>query len=78
MPIENAQYRQIMDERTKKAMFKPRRETKVVEKIEGHVFAPTNVRPPGRFEAGFTVSFRKQKNTVCILISIETNQKRRR
>ncbi|KAI4213043.1 MAG: hypothetical protein LQ351_004387 [Letrouitia transgressa] len=54
LPIENSQYRQIMDERTKRAMFKPRRETKVVGRIEGHVHAPTTVRASRGFEAGFT------------------------
>ena len=55
LPVENAQYRQIMDERSRQALLKPRRETKMVDRNpEGNLFAPT-IRHPGSFEVGFTV-----------------------
>ncbi|KAL8952949.1 MAG: hypothetical protein Q9222_001168 [Ikaeria aurantiellina] len=55
LPVENAEYKQAMDARTREAMSKPRRETKMVEKEpDGRVYAPTGLRQPNAFETGFT------------------------
>ncbi|KAL8712443.1 MAG: hypothetical protein Q9220_003291 [cf. Caloplaca sp. 1 TL-2023] len=55
LPVENAEYKRAMDARTREAMSKPRRETKMVEKEpQGRVYAPTGLRLPNAFEIGFT------------------------
>ncbi|KAI4257973.1 MAG: hypothetical protein LQ352_001406 [Teloschistes flavicans] len=55
LPVENADYRRTMDARTKEAMLKPRRETKMVDKVpQGQVYAPAGARQPNKFEIGFT------------------------
>ncbi|KAL8693135.1 MAG: hypothetical protein Q9218_001987 [Villophora microphyllina] len=55
LPVENADYRRTMDARTREAMSRPRRETKMVEKIPtGQVYAPAGPRQSNKFETGFT------------------------
>lgn len=45
-----------MDARAREAMLKPRRETKMVDKVpQGQVYAPAGARQPNKFEIGFTV-----------------------
>ncbi|KAI4183919.1 MAG: hypothetical protein L6R41_005097 [Letrouitia leprolyta] len=55
LPVENAEYKRTMDARTKAAMTKTRRETKMVEREpQGRVYAPTGLRQSNPFETGFT------------------------
>ncbi|KAL9600529.1 MAG: hypothetical protein Q9179_003171 [Wetmoreana sp. 5 TL-2023] len=52
LPVENADYKRTMDARTREAMSKPRRETKMVDKQpHGGVYA---ARQANAFEIGFT------------------------
>ncbi|KAL9600881.1 MAG: hypothetical protein Q9219_002923 [cf. Caloplaca sp. 3 TL-2023] len=55
LPVENAEYKRTMDIRTRAAMNKIRRETKMVEREpHGRVYAPTGLRHSNPFEMGFT------------------------
>ncbi|KAL9030560.1 MAG: hypothetical protein Q9196_001321 [Gyalolechia fulgens] len=55
LPVENAEYKRTMDARTRAAMAKTRRETKLVEREpHGRVYAPTGLRQSNPFEMGFT------------------------
>ncbi|KAI4233456.1 MAG: hypothetical protein L6R40_007053 [Gallowayella cf. fulva] len=55
LPVENTNYKRIMDARAKAALAKPRRETKMVERQpQGRVYAPTGLRQANAFESGFT------------------------
>ncbi|KAL8842727.1 MAG: hypothetical protein Q9170_000383 [Blastenia crenularia] len=55
LPVENADYRRTMDARTRAAMTKTRRETKMVDREpQGRVYAPTGLRQSNPFEMGFT------------------------
>ncbi|KAL8772331.1 MAG: hypothetical protein Q9209_002543 [Squamulea sp. 1 TL-2023] len=61
-PVENIEYKRIMDARTKQALLKPRRETKMVDRQpQGNVHAITGLRQRNAFESGFT---KKVKPTV--------------
>ncbi|KAL8820345.1 MAG: hypothetical protein Q9223_001425 [Gallowayella weberi] len=50
LPVENTEYKRIMDARAKEALAKPRRETKMVDRV----YAPTGLRQANAFESGFT------------------------
>lgn len=55
LPVENVEYRSIMDQRSKQAM-KPKRETKLLEGVlSGHGGNPGTLGPSGQFD-GFIVS----------------------
>lgn len=53
LPVENEEYRQVMDERTRQSM-KPKRETKLmsgpVAAHAGNLLAPGTLGTPGNFE----------------------------
>ncbi|KAL8911549.1 MAG: hypothetical protein Q9171_003313 [Xanthocarpia ochracea] len=54
-PVENAEYKRVMDARAKQALLKPRRETKMVDRQpQGNVHAITGLRQRNAFESGFT------------------------
>ncbi|KAL8798003.1 MAG: hypothetical protein Q9182_007033 [Xanthomendoza sp. 2 TL-2023] len=50
LPVENTEFKRIMDARAKEALAKPRRETKMVDRV----YAPTGLRQANAFESGFT------------------------
>ncbi|KAL8679630.1 MAG: hypothetical protein Q9186_004091 [Xanthomendoza sp. 1 TL-2023] len=50
LPVENTEYKRVMDARAKEALSKPRRETKMVDRV----YAPTGLRQANAFETGFT------------------------
>ncbi|CAL8582697.1 hypothetical protein XPA_008348 [Xanthoria parietina] len=59
-PVENADYRHIMDARAKQALLKPRRETKMVDRQPtGNVHAITGLRQRNAFESGFTTTVKR-------------------
>lgn len=59
LPVENAEYKRIMDARIREAMMrKPKRETQMVERQpDGRVYVPTGGQQHNAFELGFTVHF---------------------
>ncbi|KAL9015668.1 MAG: hypothetical protein Q9185_006948 [Variospora sp. 1 TL-2023] len=56
LPVENAEYKRIMDARVREAMMrKPKRETQMVERQpDGRVYVPTGGQQHNAFELGFT------------------------
>ncbi|KAI4278699.1 MAG: hypothetical protein LQ337_000808 [Flavoplaca oasis] len=59
-PVENAEYKRVMDARAKQAMLKPRRETKMVDRQPtGPVHQITGLRQRNAFESGFTTTAKR-------------------
>ncbi|KAI4266823.1 MAG: hypothetical protein L6R38_008527 [Xanthoria sp. 2 TBL-2021] len=59
-PVENADYKRVMDARAKQALLRPRRETKMVDRQPtGNVHAITGLRQRNAFESGFTTTAKR-------------------
>ncbi|KAL8849888.1 MAG: hypothetical protein Q9221_005154 [Calogaya cf. arnoldii] len=59
-PVENADYKRVMDARARQALLKPRRETKMVDRHPtGNVHAITGLRQRNAFESGFTTTTKR-------------------